>query len=558
MSKVAPWASWAEFHAVYLQLTSSSPSERAQGVKRVETWRTRCRLPVAVDITASFVEIMLNDAYLNPDTEAPRADNELRLMYAMAVIRLVNGIVDRTRQRKSSILERAQGLEWPQFFVDLRHEASHQNLPSLPILRLAAQEAVWLLVERFWRPQLQQIEERGAAKTQRMERVRGSRTLDRRLKALISSITAAGSTLTHRAPKKRKRAKLTETLREEEPEDHAEMKAEHASALVHETAKELSSLAPDEGRLLARLFDTVMKKDPHPDQREAKALQLLCETCSENFALRFMREVLFRAVGLQTPNRDVAPDNCPSLRNICDRFDSEPGLDMEEASPEESEKMMLWLWSLLSLPQPEDAQRSRLQQALRSLLPALRHRMLKQMAGNSEMASRASTLWRALQSESIDDGAGLFASLCEVLDSADSQQEGKEHPREGLLKMEDALRRIQNKESEPGQHPADSWTAVGTLLDLDTLNVVCRQEHSDEVRLPPMAMQTWLDWAATDCWLPSGDISRSFQIFQSCWLAAFEATLLQSQISRAILISLTSRLKHLLLMEMVAHFSRKL
>ena len=34
------------------------------------------------------------------------------------------------------------------------------------------------------------------------------------------------------------------------------MKAEHASALVHETAKELSSLAPDEGRLLARLFDT--------------------------------------------------------------------------------------------------------------------------------------------------------------------------------------------------------------------------------------------------------------------------------------------------------------
>ena len=29
----------------------------------------------------------------------------------------------------------------------------------------------------------------------------------------------------------------------------------------------------------------------------------------------------------------------------------------------------------------------------------------------------------------------------------------------------------------PGQHPADSWTAVGTLLDLDTLNVVCRQEQ---------------------------------------------------------------------------------
>lgn len=56
--------------------------------------RTRCRLPVAVDVTASFIEIMLNDAYLNPETEASRSDHELRLMYAMAVVRLVNGIVD--------------------------------------------------------------------------------------------------------------------------------------------------------------------------------------------------------------------------------------------------------------------------------------------------------------------------------------------------------------------------------------------------------------------------------------------------------------------------------
>ena len=46
------------------------------------------------------------------------------------------------------------------------------------------------------------------------------------LQALISSITAAGSTLTHRAPKKRKRAKLTETLREEEPEESRVQKRE--------------------------------------------------------------------------------------------------------------------------------------------------------------------------------------------------------------------------------------------------------------------------------------------------------------------------------------------
>ena len=114
---------------------------------------------MAVDVTASFVEIMLNDAYLNPEAAAPRSDHELRLMYAMAVVRLVNGIVvvasaserpsgvphlhvqlqlataffgtknrcqDVSRTGRTTILARAQSAEWPQLFVDLRHEASHQ------------------------------------------------------------------------------------------------------------------------------------------------------------------------------------------------------------------------------------------------------------------------------------------------------------------------------------------------------------------------------------------------------------------------------------------------
>ena len=74
-----------------------------------------------------------------------------------------------------------------------------------------------------------------------------------------------------------------------------------------------------------------------------------------------------------------------------------------------------------------------------------------------------------------------------------------------------------------GQRPAsDSWTAVGTILDHETLNIVCPEEqlgytvtpnpwpwqggtpwplrHSDEVFLPVNAKQTWLDWAATEPW----------------------------------------------------------
>lgn len=493
MSKVAPWSSWAEFHGVYLQLTSSSPAERTRGVRRVETWRTRCRLPVAVDITASFVEIMLNDAYLNPETESPRSDNELRLMYAMAVVRLVNGIVDRQKPQRMSILERAQGLEWPQFFVDIRHDASHQNLPSLPVLRLAAQEAVWLLVERFWRPQLHQIEERGAAQTLRTDRVRAARTLDRRLKALISK--TACSSFSHRQAKRRKRKHVADGQQQDEMKDGA------TEASAHEMAEELSALAPDEGRLLARIFEVVMTKEPHADQREAKALHMLCETCSENFAVRLMREILCRAAGLPGAKLDVAPDNYPSLRSISDGF-YHCEVKQEEVSAEECDRMLLWLWSLLSLPPPQpstSSRPSRLQQALRGLLPSLRHRILGQMANanNLETASRASKLWRALQIEGLDDGAEMFASLCEVLDSGHGAETDRPA---GLEKIEELLEKQQSKDSGlcPRPNTSDSWTAVGTLLDQETLSIVCREEHTDEVFLPATAKQTWLDWAATE------------------------------------------------------------
>eukprot|EP00435_Cladocopium_sp_Y103_P029633 s2083_g7.t1 len=68
--------------------------------------------------------------------------------------------------------------------------------------------------------------------------------------------------------------------------------------------------------------------------------------------------------------------------------------------------------------------------------------------------------------------------------------------------MEELLKKHQNKESALcGQRPAsDSWTAVGTILDHETLNIVCREEHTDEVFLPANAKQTWLDWAATEPW----------------------------------------------------------
>merc|ERR1719217_1307132 len=83
-------------------------------------------------------------------------------MYAMIMVRLVNGIVDAAQPQKQarSVQGLAQDLKWPGWFVDIRHEATHKHLPALPLLRLAAKEALEQLLSRFWRPQLAKLNRR--------------------------------------------------------------------------------------------------------------------------------------------------------------------------------------------------------------------------------------------------------------------------------------------------------------------------------------------------------------------------------------------------------------
>jgi ribosomal biogenesis protein LAS1 len=45
----------------------------------------------------------------------------------------------------------------PQVLVDLRHEATHNELPSLPLLRLAACQALAWLHACYWQPQFEQL-----------------------------------------------------------------------------------------------------------------------------------------------------------------------------------------------------------------------------------------------------------------------------------------------------------------------------------------------------------------------------------------------------------------
>lgn len=76
----------------------------------------------------------------------------LRSQYALAIVRLVNGVVDSLQKGKTanSVARLAFEAGLPRILVDLRHETTHNELPSLTALRLGAKQALTWLEERYW------------------------------------------------------------------------------------------------------------------------------------------------------------------------------------------------------------------------------------------------------------------------------------------------------------------------------------------------------------------------------------------------------------------------
>lgn len=78
----------------------------------------------------------------------------LRQSYATALVRLVNGLVDplQSGTYARSILSIAAQIGLPAWLVELRHAATHEDLPSLELLRDGAKEVSRLLPKKRERP----------------------------------------------------------------------------------------------------------------------------------------------------------------------------------------------------------------------------------------------------------------------------------------------------------------------------------------------------------------------------------------------------------------------
>ena len=149
-----PWIDWAEWTFVRNRLLP--PGELVfEALEVVQMWRSRGRVPHAVESTAQLVEVMVRDR------EGSRSESELRLAYSMVVVRAVNGLVDPSQQsyyaEAVSVLAARIGL--PQWLVELRHDATHGLLPTLPVLRSAADCILLWLNDNYWASQFGFLEE---------------------------------------------------------------------------------------------------------------------------------------------------------------------------------------------------------------------------------------------------------------------------------------------------------------------------------------------------------------------------------------------------------------
>ncbi|KAG8495816.1 hypothetical protein CXB51_007716 [Gossypium anomalum] len=124
--KLVPWLNWAEWDSVRKSLFSSSSRKISSALSRISTWRSREQL--------------------------------LAMLYCMAILRIVNCVIEKTRKRTGiSIADAADAIGIPRRLIDVRHEGSHRDLPSLTIARDSSVVALNWLKSYYWEPQKKQI-----------------------------------------------------------------------------------------------------------------------------------------------------------------------------------------------------------------------------------------------------------------------------------------------------------------------------------------------------------------------------------------------------------------
>ncbi|QLL33759.1 hypothetical protein HG536_0F00840 [Torulaspora globosa] len=170
--RIVPWPDSEElvelkewFYAEKFSGRASDMDMRTRAIQRVKCYQSKGSqyLPHVIDSTAQITSaVLLDEERLARGKDSMFA---VRLSYAMALIRFVNGLLDPTQQSQFAIPLHtlAQRVGLSSWFVDLRHWGTHEReLPSIDMLRMAAREALEWLWEHYWNDDELQEDENSA------------------------------------------------------------------------------------------------------------------------------------------------------------------------------------------------------------------------------------------------------------------------------------------------------------------------------------------------------------------------------------------------------------
>lgn len=139
----------AELQHVHALLYAGDADDMAAGAAAVRVWLNRGACAQAAEATAFLVEGLLAEQRGTPQIA-------VRSACAMALVRFVNSIADsfQTGMYAQSIAAIAERIDLPQWLVQVRHAATHEELPSLAVCRQATHLALEWLDTHYWQPSL--------------------------------------------------------------------------------------------------------------------------------------------------------------------------------------------------------------------------------------------------------------------------------------------------------------------------------------------------------------------------------------------------------------------
>ncbi|OMJ70471.1 hypothetical protein SteCoe_31544 [Stentor coeruleus] len=150
--KKVPWKDWEEWRKCW-KLLKESPFD---ALELLNMWAISEPLPVRIECTRtifSCLKELTNNP--NPASLLTLKGEVPKLAISMVITRCTNLIMDLYNDCKyaRSVSNTARSIKYPDFLVDLRHDATHSSLPSMFLLSKAINALINWLYEEYWSKQ---------------------------------------------------------------------------------------------------------------------------------------------------------------------------------------------------------------------------------------------------------------------------------------------------------------------------------------------------------------------------------------------------------------------